>query len=118
MGEEQSVRKILPGSVELRDVSVEDLDIFFEHQLDPEATTMAGFPSRERAAFLAHWHRVLGNETGLKQTILYNGQVAGNIVSFDSSGERDVGYWLGKQYWGKGIASRALRLFLDYEQRR
>ncbi len=24
-----------------------------------------------------------------------------------------MGYWLGREYWGKGIATRALSLFLD-----
>ncbi|MFW5709800.1 MAG: GNAT family N-acetyltransferase, partial [Chloroflexota bacterium] len=37
----------------------------------------------------------------------------GNIVSFAQSGEMQVGYWLGQNYWGKGIATRALTVFLD-----
>ena len=28
-----------------------------------------------------------------------------------------VGYWIGKAYWGRGIASAALRLFLDDVER-
>jgi RimJ/RimL family protein N-acetyltransferase len=27
-------------------------------------------------------------------------------------GEREVGYWIGKEYWGRGIATRALEEFL------
>jgi RimJ/RimL family protein N-acetyltransferase len=42
----------------------------------------------------------------------FNGEVAGNIVCFEQLGEREVGYWLGKEYWGKGIATRALEEFL------
>jgi hypothetical protein len=39
----------------LRNVTDEDLPIFFEHQRDPEALRMAAFPSRERDAFMIHW---------------------------------------------------------------
>jgi RimJ/RimL family protein N-acetyltransferase len=104
--------------VTLRQVSVDDLPIFFEHQLDPAATSMADFPSREREPFMAHWTKILADETNRTMTILFDGQVAGNIVSWDQSGEREVGYWLGKGYWGKGIATQALSAFLAYEKTR
>lgn len=104
----------LTGEVLLRDVTEDDLPIFFEHQLEPEATEMAAFPSRDRDAFMAHWTKILGDETIAKKTILANGQVAGNVVSFEQSGQRYVGYWLGKQYWGKGVATAALAAFLGY----
>jgi len=38
--------------------------------------------------------------------------VAGNVVSWGQSGERAIGYWIGKEYWGKGIATKALSEFL------
>ena len=100
-------------TVLLRDVIESDLPIFFEHQLDPEATQMAAFPSRERDVFMAHWHKIMGGETNIMKTVLFNGQVAGNIVSWEQDGERDVGYWIGKEYWGKGIATQALSALLD-----
>ena len=100
------------GEVLLRNTTEEDLSIFFEHQLDPEATQMAAFPARGRDAFMAHWAKVLADDTVAKQTILFEGQVVGNIGSWEQDGERAVGYWIGKQYWGKGIATRALSAFL------
>ena len=54
----------------------------------------------------------------IKQTIIYKDQIAGNIVGFNMSGKREVGYWLGKNYWGLGIASQALSLFLKEEKHR
>jgi RimJ/RimL family protein N-acetyltransferase len=77
---------------------------------------MAAFPSRDRQAFMAHWARILADATLDKQTILADGQVAGNMGSWEQSGEREVGYWLGKQYWGQGVATRALTAFLDHVQ--
>lgn len=106
------------GGVLLREVTPDDLPIFFEQQLDPDATRMAAFASRERDAFMAHWARVLGDEMNVNQTILYHGQVAGNIASYEQVGEREVGYWLGKDFWGKGIATEALSQFLRHVRSR
>jgi RimJ/RimL family protein N-acetyltransferase len=108
----------LTGDVVLRDVAVSDLPIFFEHQLDPDANRMAAFPPRDRNEFMAHWSRILGDETITIKTILFEGHVAGNVLSFEHSGEREVGYWIGKSYWGKGVATRALSMFLDHVMER
>ena len=102
-----------PLTVILRDVAESDLPVFFEHQLDPEAIRMASFPARDRNTFMAHWTRILSDETVFTKTILLDGRVAGNFVSFVHSGEREVGYWVGKEFWGKGIATQALSVFLD-----
>ena len=98
--------------IQLRNVIETDLPIFYEQQLDPEATEMAGFPSRGREAFMAHWAKIMADESVQLKTILFNEEVAGNIVCFDQLGEREVGYWLGKEYWGRGIATGALEEFL------
>ena len=92
----------------LRDVVRTDLPVFFEHQRDPEATTMADFPARDRDAFDAHWERLLADPSLYKKTIVFKGQVAGNIGSWSQDGRRLVGYWLGKEFWGKGLATKAL----------
>jgi len=97
-----SIQNSLP-SVTLRKVKQSDLSIFYEQQLDPEATSMADFPSRNREAFMHHWAQILDDKKNLLQTILYDGQVAGNIVSFDWDHKREVGYWLGKEFWGEGL---------------
>jgi len=96
----------------LRDVTESDLPIFFEQQLEPEATAMAAFPPRDRESFMAHWAKIMADESVILKTILFNGQVAGNIVCWEQFGEREVGYWLGKEFWGKGIATKALSEFL------
>ncbi|HKV86025.1 MAG TPA: GNAT family N-acetyltransferase [Ktedonobacterales bacterium] len=103
------------NTVILRAVIESDLPIFFEQQRDPAANHMAAFTSRDpndRDAFMAHWTRILGDEANITRTIVAGGEVAGNIASFLMEGEREVGYWLGKPYWGRGIASAALRAFL------
>lgn len=95
-------------SVSLRDVRESDLATFYTHQLDPEATRMAAFPSRDWDAFSAHWARIMADINCITRTVVWDGHVAGNIGCWADSGEWNVGYWIGREYWGKGIASAAL----------
>lgn len=99
--------------VSLRPVAESDLLIFYEQQLEPEAVAMAHFPSRELEPFMAHWANILSVESMITRTILLGDAVAGNIGSWPQDGERLVGYWIGKAYWGKGVATEALRLYLE-----
>jgi RimJ/RimL family protein N-acetyltransferase len=108
----------MTDAISLRDVQESDLPVFFEQQLDPEATRMAAFPARAYDEFMAHWAKSMVEETVILKTIVFGGKVAGNIVSWEQSGERKVGYWLGKEYWGKGIASAALAQFLGHVKAR
>lgn len=103
------------NQVRLRDVERGDLPLFYEHQRDPVAVAMVQFQSRDAAAFEQHWARILADEKLLKKTILSGDQVAGNIGSFDRDGKREVGYWLDRALWGRGIATAALREFLRLE---
>jgi RimJ/RimL family protein N-acetyltransferase len=97
----------------LRDVVESDLDAFFEHQREPEANEMAIFPARDRETFDAHWRRILADDSVIKKTIVQEGVVAGNIGSWQQEGRRLVGYWIGREFWGKGLATRALREFTE-----
>jgi RimJ/RimL family protein N-acetyltransferase len=102
----------MTNDLSLRAVQPSDLPIFFEQQLDPEATRMAAFPARAHDAFKAHWEKIMTEGTAIVRTITVRGEVAGNIVSWEQWGQWQVGYWLGRKYWGQGIASAALSQFL------
>ena len=106
--------------IRLRDVEMDDLPIFFEHQRDPDANHMAAFTSKDptkREAFMAHWTKILEDEATTIQTILFNGSVAGSVSSYvDEDEHLEVTYWIGKPYWGKGIAICALSAFLEHNK--
>ena len=106
----------LPSIVVLRKVQAADLPLFFDYQRDPEANQMAAFTAKDptdQQAFRAHWTRILGDETSTIRTILFEGQVVGSVLSYEeSAGRPEVSYWLGKPYWGQGIATAALHAFL------
>ena len=103
----------------LRDVTERDLPVFFENQLDPVANHMAAFTAKDpmdREAFMAKWTKILADGTITKRTILFDERVAGSVVSFVApwSGKREVSYWIGREFWGMGIATKALSYFLGY----
>ncbi|HEY6072079.1 MAG TPA: GNAT family N-acetyltransferase [Anaerolineales bacterium] len=102
----------MPEAILLRKVTSADLPIFYEHQRDPVAVQMAAFPSREREAFMAHWQKLQVDQSVILRTILFEGQVAGTVMSFMQAGKRQVGYWIAREHWGKGIATTALKEFL------
>jgi RimJ/RimL family protein N-acetyltransferase len=110
-------------SVRLREVEQDDLPTFFGQQLDPEAIRMAAFtvadPS-DREAFDAKWQRILGNEETTTRTIVVDDEVAGSVSKYrdpDLPGP-EVTYWLGREFWGKGVATLALAGFVEVVKER
>lgn len=102
--------------IKLREVEKDDLQVFYKQQLDPEAIFMAAFTAKDPAdweGFQIHWARILGDESIIIRTILFEGHIAGHILSHAWFGEREVSYWLGREFWGKGIATQALSAFLE-----
>jgi RimJ/RimL family protein N-acetyltransferase len=99
-------------------VEADDLPIFFAHQLDPEATRLAAFPSRDREAFMLHWTtKVLSDPTNASRAVLCDGRVAGYVCAWTDADtrERMLGYWIGREFWGHGIATVAVGQFLPTE---
>lgn len=105
----------LTSGVLLRDMTKDDLPTFFKQQLDPDASHMAAFTIKEptnRNMFKAYWNRILGDKRIIIKTILFEGHVAGYVLSHEWFGEPEVSYWIGKKQWGNGIATTALTYFL------
>lgn len=102
--------------IRLRAVETADLDRFFTHQLDPMAQWLAAFIAKDptdRVAFMNHWQKVLNDSRAQVQTILLDEQVVGNVLCHRWFGEPEVGYWLDRAVWGRGVATAALGLFLQ-----
>ncbi|WP_328415231.1 GNAT family N-acetyltransferase [Streptomyces violaceus] len=98
-------------NVELREVHDSDLPVFFRQMNDPEALHMAAFTPEDpadRDAFDAHWARIRSSSAVIR-TVLADGDVVGSASVYGEPGEREVTYWIDRAYWGKGIATDALR---------
>lgn len=100
-------------SVSLRQIIESDLEAIFVHQSDPIANQLAQFPPRDREAFFKHWHQnILGQVNVLPRAIVVDGKFVGNIGHWQSDGQALIGYWIDREYWGKGIATQTLAQFL------
>lgn len=100
----------------LRPVTETDLPSFYEHQLDPQACRMAAFKPRALDAFMNHWREnVLGRST--VRTIVAGEQVTGYVASFTQENARLACYWLGRAFWGRGLATTALAEFIEHVER-
>jgi RimJ/RimL family protein N-acetyltransferase len=107
--------------ITLREVTDADLAVFFEHQQDKEAVYMAAFTAKDpsdRAAFDAHWAKIRANPAIINRSVEVDGQLAGHVASFDMFGDRELTYWIGREFWGRGVATAALRALLEIDKTR
>ncbi|MET1756112.1 GNAT family N-acetyltransferase [Novosphingobium sp. RD2P27] len=103
---------MLGMQIRLRAVRLPDLPVFFEHQCDAEAADMAGFVPRARSAFDEHWCKIMSGPMFIVRTIEADGKVAGYVSAFPRDDRSEIAYWLGREYWGKGIGKAAVEAFL------
>ncbi|MBO1337704.1 GNAT family N-acetyltransferase [Streptomyces sp. VRA16 Mangrove soil] len=110
----------------LREVRDGDLAVFFDQMNDPEAIRMAAFTAKDpsdREHFEAHWARIRQDPAVVMRTVVggggedgedgEDGEVMGHVAVFGPPEEREVTYWIGRAYWGRGVATAALRELLD-----
>ncbi|MFJ3227363.1 GNAT family N-acetyltransferase [Streptomyces sp. NPDC086783] len=100
--------------VALRPVHDSDLPVFFRLSNDPESNRMAAFTARDpadRELFDAHWRRVRSS-SAVVRTVLVDGDVVGSAAVYGEPGELEVTYWIDRAYWGRGIATAALRALI------
>ena len=99
--------------ITLRPVLPADLPILFQQQTDPEAVAMSAYPAKDRGEFMRHWEGILKNKNVTARTIVYKEKVAGHIICWkEGKYEQRIGYWIGKEFWRRGIASAAVAEFL------
>lgn len=101
--------------IQLREMTNDDLAVFFEHQLDPDVQWMVAFTSKDpadRDAYMAHWAKIMADDSIIKRTIHLEGQVVGHVAKFERHGTPEVTYWIAKEHWGKGICTQALSMLL------
>lgn len=101
------------AKITLRPVTEADLSILFQQQLDSEAVAMSAYPSKDKGEFMRHWEGILKNKNVTARTIIYKEKVAGHILCWkEGKYEQRIGYWVGKEFWRRGIASAAVTDFL------
>lgn len=112
-------RDHIPASMDsevlLREVKEEDIPIFFEQQLDAEGYYTTAFVSKnpaDKEAYIEGWMEIKDGEGFNAKTVVCGGQIAGYIIKYLRSDLTEIGYWLGEEFRGKGVATKALAEFL------
>jgi len=105
--------------LELRPMRMDDIAVLFDQQKDEVAIHMAGFTAKDpqdAAAFMVKTKNLINNPAVDTMAIIVGDQVLGNLMGFEMFGQRAVCYWIGRQYWGCGCATKALSLFIKQNQ--
>lgn len=107
--------------IKLRRTEVPDLESLFRFQFDKEAIHLAAFTPKDptdKAAYLAKYTKLLGDPSVNNQTIVVDDIIVGSIAKFVLEGNTEITYWIDRKFWGRGIATKALKNFLDLETAR
>lgn len=107
--------------IELSETEEDDLNSFFQFQLDKEANYLAAFTSKDpnnKAAYIEKYTKHFNDPTINMRTIKVNDEIAGSISKFIMENEAEITYWIDKKFWGQGIATTALKNFLIIENTR
>lgn len=102
----------------LRPVDRLDLPYFFTIQNDPIANQMAAVKPRPPAEFASHWDRILNHPKMVAFSIVYRNQLAGCIGCYETEGQIHVGYSVGQEFWGRGVATQAMKSLLQQVSQR
>ncbi|UQU68006.1 GNAT family N-acetyltransferase [Couchioplanes caeruleus] len=103
------------AEIELRPVRDDDLDGIFDQMRDPVAVRMAAFTAddpEDRAEFDAHMRRLRTSPEIDLWAVTADGELAGTIASFPVGTDTEITYWFGRSWWGRGVATAAVRLYL------
>jgi [ribosomal protein S5]-alanine N-acetyltransferase len=107
--------------LKLRPSEKSDLEFFFQFQLDEEANYLAAFTSKDpsdKEAYFEKFTKILDDPSINNQTILIGETIAGSVAKFEIEGDAEITYWIDRNFWGKGIATTALKNFLMIENTR
>jgi RimJ/RimL family protein N-acetyltransferase len=105
----------------LRPTVYTDLETHYQFQLDEEANYLAAFTSStssNKEAYLEKYAKFLNEPSINNQTILIDGTIVGSIAKFVIDGDAEITYWIDRKFWGRGIATKALKELLAFETSR
>ena len=112
---------MIDHNITLTKTEIGDLNTLFQFQLDKEANYLAAFTakdSNDKTAYIEKYAKFLKDPTKNTQTIKVNDTIVGSIAKFVIEKDAEITYWIDRKFWGKGIATAALKYFLKIEQTR
>jgi RimJ/RimL family protein N-acetyltransferase len=112
-----------PVEIRLRRTIESDVRTLHVFELDGASNELAGTKPRDWPTFRSRWQEILadadGSATGVTpRVILADGVLVGAINIAPHEGQDSIGYWIAREQWGRGIATRAVGLMLGEFTRR
>jgi len=107
------------NNITLTKTEINDLNSFFQFQLDKEANYLAAFTSKDpndKTAYIEKYTRHLADPAINMWTIKANNGIVGSIAKFFIDKDAEITYWIDRKFWGHGIATAALKKVLKIEQ--
>ncbi len=107
--------------IKLRPTEISDLDTLFQFQLDKEGGYLAAFMPEDptdKSAYITKYTKLLSNSTVNNQTITIDKTIVGSVAKFVMEDNAEITYWIDRKFWGQGVATKALSLFLGIETTR
>jgi len=107
--------------IKLRPTEISDLATLFQFQLDREGGYLAAFMPKDptdKSAYIDKHTKLLDNPTVNNQTIILDNIIVGSIAKFIIEGDTEITYWIDRKFWGQGIATQSLKIFLAIETTR
>ncbi|MET4084122.1 ribosomal-protein-alanine N-acetyltransferase [Pedobacter sp. UYP30] len=104
--------------IKLRPTQISDLDILFKFQMDKESGYLAAFMPKDptdKLAYIEKYTKLLNDATVNNQTIIIDNVIVGSIAKFLMEGDTEITYWIDRKFWGQGIATATLKIFLVIE---
>jgi RimJ/RimL family protein N-acetyltransferase len=108
----------VPTSIQLRPVLADDIALFFEHHLEVRPLPVGASITERKATFTEGWEQMLADETVLARTIVSGRDVAGYVICSRQREKPTISSWLGRKFWGHGIATKAVKSFVDLVEER
>ena len=106
----------------LRKWSDSDAGVLFKYASDPEVGPRAGWPPHKSVEESLEIIRTLFSAEGMWAVVLKAtaepigcvGYLPATGANIDITEDQcEVGYWIARPYWGKGLCTEALRLIVD-----
>lgn len=106
-------------AIQLTATTANDLETLFEFQRDPEGVFMAAFTPKEpgdKDNYINMYSGFITDPSIIMMTIWLNDRIVGSISRYVMEGDHEITYWIDRKCWGRGIATIALKIFLEIDQ--
>jgi RimJ/RimL family protein N-acetyltransferase len=112
-----------PPDILLRRTHAADLPRLHAMELDEASNALAGTKPRDWPTFHDRWMQILADvDDGvlgvIPRVVIADGSVVGAVNISPHEGRSAIGYWVAREWWGRGIATRAVGMMLGEFTRR